>query len=88
MAHRKGFRYDPQTGEIWESCDRPGKGLVAAQLFGSQMPYNNLYRRQLPDGTYEVRAYTHTEARRVLPEEGWELAWTLRLPYGAWRDRR
>jgi hypothetical protein len=75
----KTFRYNPQTGEVWEACRRPGQGQVAAKLYGSQMRHNALYLRQLADGKYEVRAYSHRAAAALGPE--WEeiqsLAWPI-----------
>ncbi len=73
--NKKTFRFDPKTGEIFEACDYPGRGEIAAQLFGSQMPYNDLYKRQLPDATWQVRAFTKTE--KALPGEVWTLAMGL-----------
>jgi len=73
--NKKTFRYDPQTGKIYEACDYRGRGMIAAQLYGSQMPYNNLYRTRLANGQYRVVAMTHTEAGKASGD--WKLAMVL-----------
>ena len=69
--YAKTFRIDPDTGECFGACLHPGRGDVICSLYGSQMPHTIIARRQLVDGTWEGRRFTHTAWEAVSSKDGW-----------------